>query len=195
MQEAVPLGTGAMAAVLGLDDADIEAACREAAQGAVVEPVNYNSPGQVVIAGEATAVARAIEVAKARGAKRAVPLPVSVPSHSSLMRGAAERLRERLIETPIAAPRIPYYSAVDARAHSDADDIRRTLVTQLASPVRWTETVRALLARSPGAVVECGPGKVLTSLNKRIEKRPDVAYLALEEPASIDAALAAVQKG
>ncbi|MGE0581690.1 MAG: ACP S-malonyltransferase [Steroidobacteraceae bacterium] len=193
MQEAVPLGTGAMAAVLGLDDAGIEAACREAAQGAVVEPVNYNSPGQVVIAGEAAAVARAMESAKARGAKRAVLLPVSVPSHSSLMRGAAERLRERLAGVAVSRPRIPYYSAVDAQAHTEPDDIRATLVAQLAQPVRWTTTVRALLDASLEVVVECGPGKVLTSLNKRIDKRPGVTCLAVEDPASIDAALAAAK--
>lgn len=193
MQEAVPLGTGAMAAVLGLEDAAVEAACREAAQGAVVEPVNYNSAGQVVIAGDAHAVARAIEVAKAAGAKRAVLLPVSVPSHSSLMRGAAERLKERLCDVAVVPPRIPYFSAVDARAHANPDDIRATLVTQLAHPVRWTATVRALLDASLLTVVECGPGKVLTSLNKRIDKRPGVACLAVEDPASIDAALAATQ--
>jgi [acyl-carrier-protein] S-malonyltransferase len=191
MQEAVPLGAGAIAAVLGLDDSEVEAACRDAAQGAVVEPVNYNSPGQVAIAGEAAAVARAIEAAKARGAKRAVLLPVSVPVHSSLMRGAAERLRERLATVSIAAPRIPYYSAADARAHGDPDDIRATLVMQLASPVLWTSTVRALLDASFATVVECGPGKVLTSLNRRIDKRPGASFLALEDPASIDAALAA----
>ncbi len=193
MQAAVPPGAGAMAAVIGLEDAQIEAACAEAAQGAVVEPVNYNSPGQVVIAGEAAAVERAIEAARARGARRAVLLPVSVPSHSSLMRGAAGQLRERLEEVVIVAPRIPFFSAVDARVHAQPADIRATLVTQLASPVRWTATVRALLDASLATVVECGPGKVLTSLNKRIDKRPGSAFLALEDPASIDAALAATK--
>lgn len=194
MQEAVPLGSGAMAAVLGLDDADIEAACREAAQGAVVEPVNYNSPGQVVIAGESAAVARAIEAAKARGAKRAVLLPVSVPSHSSLMQGAAQRLRERLEQVAIAPPRIPYYSAVDAQRHDDPDGIRAILVRQLASPVQWTTTVRTLIAAGMTTFVECGPGKVLTSLNRRIERAPGLAFHALEDPASIDAARAALQR-
>lgn len=193
MQEAVPVGTGAIAAVLGLDDAAIEAACREAAQGEVVEPVNYNSPGQIAIAGHATAVARAIEAAKARGAKRAVTLPMSVPSHSSLMRSAAERLGERLAGIPIVAPRIPYYSAFDARRHEDPQDIRATLVRQAASPVRWTSTVVALLDAQFGTLIECGPGKVLTSLNRRIDKRPGAAFLAIEDPASIDAALAAIQ--
>ncbi|MGD9599881.1 MAG: ACP S-malonyltransferase [Steroidobacteraceae bacterium] len=193
MQESVPVGVGAIAAVLGLDDAAIEAACREAAQGEVVEPVNYNSPGQIVIAGHATAVARAIEAAKARGAKRAVPLPMSVPSHSSLMRPAAARLGERLAGASIAAPRIPYYSAVDAKAHDEPDDIRANLVTQAASPVRWTATVVALLDAGYTTMVECGPGKVLTSLNRRIDKRPGTSFLALEDPASIDAARAAMQ--
>lgn len=193
MQEAVPAGTGAIAAVLGLDDAAIEAACREAAQGEVVEPVNYNSPGQIVIAGHATAVARAIEAAKARGAKRAVPLPMSVPSHSSLMRGAAERLGERLRGVALSAPCIPYYSAFDARAHQDPEDIRATLVRQAAGPVRWTATVLALLDAQFGTLVECGPGKVLTSLNRRIDKRPGATFLAVEDPASLDVALAAIQ--
>lgn len=193
MQEAVPVGSGAMAAVLGLEDADIEAACLDAAQGAVVEPVNYNSPGQIVIAGESAAVARAIEAAKARGAKRAVLLPVSVPSHSSLMRGAAERLRERLEHVQVAPPRIPYYSAVDAQRHDDPDAIRAILVRQLASPVHWTTTVRALIAAGMTTLVECGPGKVLTSLNRRIERAPGLAFHALEDPASIDAARAAMQ--
>lgn len=195
MQEAVPLGSGALAAILGLDDADVELACREAAQGDVVEAVNYNSPGQIVIAGNSAAVARAIDAARARGAKRAVLLPVSVPVHSSLMRSAAERLRERLAATAIATPRLPYFSAVDAREHTEAADIRANLVTQLASPVRWTLTVRALIAAGLRTIVECGPGKVLTSLNRRIEKQTGLAYLALDDAASIDAALAATQEG
>lgn len=193
MQESVPVGVGAIAAVLGLDDEAIEAACREAAQGEVVEPVNYNSPGQIVIAGHATAVARAIEAAKARGAKRAVPLPMSVPSHSSLMRPAAVRLGERLASAVIETPRIPYFSAVDAGRHSDPDDIRTNLVTQAASPVRWTATVVALLDAGYTTMVECGPGKVLTSLNRRIDKRSGTVFLALEDPASIAAACAATQ--
>ncbi|GMU70073.1 MAG: malonyl CoA-acyl carrier protein transacylase [Steroidobacteraceae bacterium] len=193
MQEAAPLGSGAVAAVLGLENADVEAACHEAAQGAVVEPVNYNSPGQIVIAGESAAVARAMEAAKARGAKRTVLLPVSVPVHSSLMQGAAKRLGEKLEHVAIAAPRIAYYSAVDARRHDDPDEIRALLVTQLASPVQWTDTVRALIAAGMTTLVECGPGKVLTSLNRRIERAPGLAFHALEDPASIDAARAAMQ--
>jgi [acyl-carrier-protein] S-malonyltransferase len=195
MQAAVPAGSGAMAAILGLDDAVVEAVCREASAGAVVEAANFNSPGQVVIAGESAAVARAIELAKARGAKRAVILPVSVPSHSSLMRGAAERLRERLAAVTLRAPGIRYLSAVDAAQHEAPDDIRGLLVRQLSGPVRWTDTVRALAAGGLAQVIECGPGRVLTGLNRRIERRPGLEFLALEDPASIDAALAATSGG
>jgi len=190
MQAAVPAGSGAMAAILGLDDAAVEAACREAAQGEVVEPANYNSPGQVVIAGAAAAVQRAIAAAKARGAKRAVLLPVSVPSHSSLMQGAAVRLQERLAALEVRVPKIRYLSAVDARPHEDPQEIRALLVRQLSSPVRWSQTLSALSA-GLAQVIECGPGKVLTGLNRRIEKRADLTFLALEDPASLDAALAA----
>jgi len=190
MQAAVPAGSGAMAAILGLDDAAVEAACREAAQGEVVEPANYNSPSQVVIAGAAAAVQRAIGAAKARGAKRAVLLPVSVPSHSSLMQGAAVRLQERLAALEVRVPKIRYVSAVDARPHEDPQEIRALLVRQLSSPVRWSQTLSALSA-GLAQVIECGPGKVLTGLNRRIEKRADLTFLALEDPASLDAALAA----
>jgi [acyl-carrier-protein] S-malonyltransferase len=191
MQEAVPAGTGAMAAILGLEDQAVEAACREAAQGQVVECANFNSPGQIVIAGEAAAVARALELAKARGAKRAVLLPVSVPSHTSLMKGAAARLKERLAATEVQAPQIRYLSAVDALAHQEPDDIRALLVRALSSPVRWSDALRALVAGDIAQVIECGPGKVLTGLNKRIEKRPGLEYFALEDTASVGAALAA----
>jgi [acyl-carrier-protein] S-malonyltransferase len=193
MQQAVPAGTGAMAAILGLADADIEAACAEAAQGAIVEPANFNSPGQVVIAGEAAAVARAIEAAKARGAKRAVLLPVSVPAHSSLMRAAAQRLAERLRSLRLARPEIRYVSAVDAAAHEDPEDIRALLVRQLSSPVRWTDTLRAVSGAPIAQVIECGPGKVLTALNRRIERRDGLSFLALEDPASLEAALKATR--
>jgi [acyl-carrier-protein] S-malonyltransferase len=189
MQEAVPAGSGAMAAILGLGDEAVAAVCREAAQGAVVEPANFNSPGQVVIAGATAAVQRAIEAAKAAGAKRAVVLPVSVPSHSSLMRGAAERLRERLGTLEVRAPRIPYISAVDARAHADPQELREVLSRGLSSPVRWTQTLRAVSARSVAQVIECGPGRVLTGLNRRIERREDLSFLALEDPAALDTAL------
>ncbi|MFO1402328.1 MAG: ACP S-malonyltransferase [Steroidobacteraceae bacterium] len=189
MQQAVPAGAGAMAAVLGLDDAEVEASCAEAAQGEVVEAVNYNSPGQIVIAGQAGAVERAIAAAKARGAKRAVTLPVSVPSHSSLMRGAADRLRERLAGMDVRPPQIRYVSAVDAAEHAEPADIVAILVRQLASPVRWSATVAALTARGATRLVECGPGKVLTALNRRIERRPEIQCAALEDAASLAAAV------
>jgi [acyl-carrier-protein] S-malonyltransferase len=195
MQEAVPAGSGAMAAIIGLDDEAIEAACREAAQGAIVEAANFNSPGQVVIAGEKAAVQRAIEAARARGAKRAVTLPVSVPSHTSLMRGAAERLGERLRSLELRAPRIRYVSAVDASAHERPDEIRELLVRQLSNPVRWSDTLRALSAGAIAQVIECGPGKVLTGLNRRIEQRANLDFLALGDPASMDAALTATRGG
>lgn len=191
MQEAVPAGAGAMAAILGLDDAQVIAACREAAQGGVVEAVNFNSPGQVVIAGAREPVERAIEVAKRLGAKRAMALPVSVPAHSSLMSSAGQRLGERLATVDLRAPRIRFVSAVDAAPHDDPADLRRLLVRQLSSPVRWTDTVRALAAGGIGTVIECGPGKVLTALNRRIER--GLQYLALEDAESVQAALAAVQ--
>jgi [acyl-carrier-protein] S-malonyltransferase len=193
MQQAVPAGSGAMAAILGLEDAQIEAACAEAAQGAIVEPANFNSPGQVVIAGDAAAVARAIAAAQARGAKRAVLLPVSVPAHSSLMRAAAQRLAERLGALELARPKIRYVSAVDAAAHEEPQDIRALLVRQLSSPVRWTDTLRAVSAAPIAQVIECGPGKVLTALNRRIERRDGLSFLALEDPASLQAALTATR--
>jgi [acyl-carrier-protein] S-malonyltransferase len=194
MQEAVPLGTGAMAAILGLEDADVEQACREAAAaGEVVEAANFNSPGQVVIAGQTAAVQRAIEVAKARGAKKAIPLPVSVPSHSSLMRGAGQRLGERLASMEIRAPRIQCLSPVDIAPHHEPAQIRAHLSQQLSRPVQWWATVRAIAKADVGQIVECGPGKVLTALNRRIEKRPGLEFMPLEDPASVDAALAATQ--
>jgi [acyl-carrier-protein] S-malonyltransferase len=198
MQEAVPAGTGAMAAILGLEDAEVEAACREAAAaggpGSVVEAANFNSPGQVVIAGETAAVERAIAAAKARGARRAVLLPVSVPSHSSLMRGAAERLRGRLSATALQAPRMRYVSAVDAAVHSEPQEIRELLVRQLSSPVRWTETLRAISEMGVEEIIECGPGRVLTGLSRRIGRRAGLEFLALEDPAAIGAALEATRE-
>ena len=191
MQEAVPAGSSAMAAILGLDDEAVIAACLEATEGGVVEAVNFNCPGQVVIAGDAAAALRAIDRAKARGAKRAVTLPVSVPSHSSLMRGAGEKLRSKLATLTVRTPSIPYVSAVDARAHLEPADIAEVLVRQISSPVRWTDTLRALIGRGVAQVIECGPGKVLTTLNRRIERGADVSFLAIEDPASIDTALSA----
>lgn len=194
MQEAVPAGSGAMAALLGLEDEEAESACAEAeAAGGVVEAVNFNSPGQVVIAGERDPVLRAIEIAKARGAKRAVELPVSVPAHSSLMRVAGARLGERLANTEIRAPRIRFVSAVDARTHSDPDDLRALLVSQLSSPVRWTNTVASITTGlGIKTVVECGPGQVLQGLVKRIERRRETRTFALDDADSFNAATAAL---
>jgi [acyl-carrier-protein] S-malonyltransferase len=193
MQQAVPAGTGSMAAILGLEDADIEAACREAAQGEVVEAVNFNSPGQVVIAGQAAAVQRAIEAAKARGAKKAVALPISVPSHSSLMRAAGQRLGERLAGVEIRSPRIPCLSPVDVSTHDQPAEIRAHLSQQLSRPVQWWASVRAIAKLNVNQMVECGPGKVLTALNRRIEKRPGLEFLALEDPASVETAFTATR--
>jgi len=188
MQRAVPEGSGAMAAILGLDDAEVESACAQASQGEVVQAVNFNSPAQVVIAGHAAAVERAMTLAKQRGAKRAVLLPVSVPAHSRLMAEAAQQLSLRLDEIDVRAPVYRYVSAVDAAEHCEPADIRATLVRQLASPVRWGQTVRSLLALAPN-LVECGPGKVLTGLNRRIERSANC--YALEDPDSLAAAVAA----
>lgn len=190
MQEAVPAGVGAIAAVLGLEDEQVATACREAAQGEVVEPVNFNSPGQLVIAGHAAAVQRALEACKAMGAKRALLLPMSVPAHSSLMQRAADQFAATLQAASLAEPAIAYWSPVDARAHRTAADIRSLLVGQLASPVRWSALVRALVEAGLGRLVECGPGKVLTGLNRRIDKRPEVQCLALQDAAAIQAAMA-----
>ena len=194
MQQAVPIGQGAMAAVLGLDDAEVEAACAEAAGSEVVEAVNFNAPGQVVIAGHATAVARAIEVAKGRGAKRAVLLPVSVPSHSSLMRGAAERLAGKLATTELRRPLVPDVYTVDVRRHADPEGIRVALKEQLYKPVRWADTVRAMLASGVTTIVECGPGRVLTSLNRRVARDPGLTLLAVDDPESLARVLAASQE-
>jgi [acyl-carrier-protein] S-malonyltransferase len=188
MQQAVPEGVGAMAVVLGIEDQQIEAVCAESGQGEVVEAVNYNSPGQVVIAGHAAAVQRALALARQRGAKRAQLLPISVPAHSSLMREAAHRLEQRLAQIEVRRPNCRYVSAVDATEHSEPQDIRATLVRQLASPVRWPQTVRALLPAA-STLIESGPGRVLTSLNRRIER--SASCFALEDPESLAAALAA----
>jgi [acyl-carrier-protein] S-malonyltransferase len=187
MQSAVPEGFGAMAAILGLDDDAVRAACAEAAAGEVVEAVNLNSPGQVVIAGNKAAVERAMALAKERGAKRALPLPVSVPSHSSLMLPAADKLLAHLQGIAIAAPTIPVLHNTDVQSHSDAAAIRAALAKQLHTPVRWVETVQALKAAGIERVVECGPGKVLAGLTKRIDD--SLAAVALVDEASLQAAL------
>jgi [acyl-carrier-protein] S-malonyltransferase len=192
MQQAVPAGSGAMAALLGLEDADVIAVCAEAAAaGGVVEAVNFNSPGQVVIAGERAAVLRAIEMAKGRGAKRAVELPVSVPSHSSLMKPAGEKLAQKLASIEVRPPGLRYLSAVDAQEHRDPADIRALLVKQLSSPVRWTTTTAALTAAGAKAIFECGPGGVLAGLVKRITRGTDTQTVALDTPESFQAAAAA----
>ena len=170
MQQAVPAGTGGMAAILGLEDADVLAACAEAAQGEVVSAVNFNAPGQVVIAGAAAAVERAIEVCKAKGAKRAMALPVSVPSHCDLMRPAAERFADSLLAAAWKAPEIALVQNVSAAIVEDLDVLKRDLLAQLYSPVRWVETIVALGERGVTDLVECGPGKVLSGLNKRCVK-------------------------
>lgn len=189
MQDAVPMGQGAVAAVIGLDDEAVIAACAEAAQGEVVEASNFNAPGQVVIAGVTGAVSRAIDAAKARGSRRAVQLPLSVPTHTSLMRPAGSVLRERLATAAFSTPLKRYFSSVDARERLDASEIRELLGRQLSAPVLWSATVRALVLAGATRFVECGPGKVLTGLNRRIEKRADLQYLALEDPASMAAAI------
>jgi [acyl-carrier-protein] S-malonyltransferase len=168
MQEAVPVGTGAMAAILGLADAEIIAACEEAAQGDVVAAVNFNSPGQVVIAGSKAAVERACEACKARGAKRAMLLPVSVPSHCALMRPASDKLKQKLDTIVINTPVIPVLHNADVAAYSDAVQIKDALVRQLYEPVRWVETIAKMANDGITIIAECGPGKVLAGLNKRI---------------------------
>ncbi len=190
MQDAVGPGVGAMAAIMGADDAAVSEACREAAQGEVVEPVNFNAPGQVVIAGHKTAVERAIAAAKARGAKRGVLLPVSAPFHSSLLKPAAELLAQRLAQINIISPAIAVLHNVDVAEHPTPDAIRAVLARQAASPVRWSDTTRAFAARGVTHVVECGPGKVLCGLVRRIDER--LAAFALNDRASIDEARAAL---
>ena len=187
MQAAVPEGVGAMAAILGLDDDVVRAVCLEAAAGDVVEAVNLNSPGQVVIAGSRTAVERAMALAKENGAKRALPLPVSVPSHSSLMLPAAEKLLTYLQDVAIASPAIPVLHNTDVETHSSPEAIRVALAKQLHTPVRWVETVQAIKAAGTERLIECGPGKVLAGLAKRIDDR--LPSVALVDEASFAAAL------
>jgi [acyl-carrier-protein] S-malonyltransferase len=190
MQAAVPQGQGAMAAIIGLEDMDVEGACADAAEGGVVEAVNFNAPGQVVIAGDSAAVDRAIEAATARGAKRALRLAVSVPAHSSLMLPAAEELRQRLAGTALVEPRGTAVYGVDVKVHAKPDQIRAALVRQLHTPVYWAATLRTMIAGGATQILECGPGKVLTALNRRIDKNRDLKMLALEDPASFQEALA-----
>jgi len=191
MQEAVAPGEGAMAAVLGMEDDAVRSVCADAADGDVLSAVNFNSPGQVVIAGNTAAVERATVLAKERGAKRAIVLPVSVPSHCSLMESAAEKLQQRLDTISINTPNVPVINNVDVDAPSDADQIKQALVKQLSNPVRWVETINRLSSDGIDVVVECGPGKVLAGLNKRINK--EFPAYPLFDTASITAALEAVK--
>ncbi|AXW88837.1 [acyl-carrier-protein] S-malonyltransferase [Lonsdalea britannica] len=187
MQEAVPENTGAMYAIIGLDNDTIAAACAEAAQGQVVSPVNFNSPGQVVIAGNKEAVERAGAACKAAGAKRALPLPVSVPSHCALMEPAARNLAEALENVTFNAPQIPVVNNVDVRAETSPEAIRSALVRQLSNPVRWTECVEYIAAQDVQKLLEVGPGKVLTGLTKRIVDT--LTASAVNDSASLSTAL------
>ncbi|WP_456445579.1 ACP S-malonyltransferase [Thiolapillus sp.] len=189
MQQAVPAGQGAMAAILGLDDAAVTALCQEAAQDEVAEAVNFNSPGQVVIAGNKAAVERAISLAKDAGARRALLLPVSVPSHCALMKPAAEELAAMLSGVDVQMPVIPVLHNVDVAAADSADAIRDKLVKQLYQPVRWVETIQAMKAQGVEQLLEPGPGKVLTGLGKRIDKT--LTFLPVLDPASLEKALEA----
>lgn len=191
MQEAVPAGEGAMAALLGLEADAVREACAEAAQGEVVEAANLNAPGQIVIAGARAAVERAIESAKARGAKRAMLLPVSAPFHCALMRPAAERLAERLATVDVRTPSIAVLNNVDVATCTDPTQIRDALVRQAFSPVRWIESVQAMAARGVSPVIECGPGKVLAGMTKRIAK--EVEGGSIHDAASLEQMIAAVR--
>ncbi len=190
MQEAVPAGTGAMAAILGLDDDQVREVCAEGAQGEVAEAVNFNSPGQVVVAGNADAVSRVAELAKAAGAKRALLLDVSVPSHCALMKPAADRLAEAMQSLSFNAPQIPVLHNVNVQPASDPASIQRLLVEQLFSPVRWVETVQAIAGRGAEVVIEAGPGKVLTGLIKRIDK--SLTALPEFDPTTLETAVEAI---
>ncbi|WP_194721509.1 ACP S-malonyltransferase [Noviherbaspirillum malthae] len=190
MQEAVPVGQGGMAAILGLSDNDVRAACEEAAQGQVVEAVNFNAPAQVVIAGHKAAVERACEAAKAKGAKRALALPVSAPFHSSLLKPASDRLREYMQALTFSAPQIPLINNVDVAIVNDAAAIKDALVRQAASPVRWVESVQKMAAEGVTHVVECGPGKVLAGLTKRING--DLIGEAITDQASLEKVLESI---
>lgn len=191
MQEAVPAGQGAMAALMGLEADAVRAACAEAAHGEVVEAANLNAPGQIVIAGAVAAVQRATEVAKAKGAKRAVMLPVSAPFHCALMKPAADRLKARLAEIQVNAPKIPVLNNVDVAVVTDPDAIRDALVRQAFSPVRWIETIQAMAGKGLGHVFECGPGKVLAGMTKRIAG--ELQGGAIADAAGLQLALEAVR--
>ncbi|MBY0239274.1 MAG: ACP S-malonyltransferase [Burkholderiaceae bacterium] len=188
MQEAVPVGQGTMAAILGLSDDDVRAACAEAAGAEVVEPVNFNAPAQVVIAGHVAAVERACELAKAKGAKRALKLPVSAPFHSSLLKPASDRLRDYMAGIAFSAPQIPLINNVDVAIESDPAAIKDALVRQAASPVRWVESMQRVAADGITQVIECGPGKVLMGLAKRIDG--NLVGSAIYDQATLDSIIA-----
>lgn len=191
MQQAVPVGQGGMAAVLGLDDDVVRKVCTEAAQGEIVEAVNFNAPAQVVIAGHQAAVARACELAKAAGAKRALMLPVSAPFHSSLLEPAAKVLADALAKVEVRAPAIPLVNNVDVACPTEPAQIRDALVRQAWHAVRWVETIQYMKSAGITHVVECGPGKVLSGLVKRIDR--DLQVLSITDPASLDETLAALR--
>lgn len=190
MRDACPGGQGKMAAILGMEDDAIKAVCAEAAQGKVVQAVNFNAPGQVVIAGHSSAVDRAIELAKQKGARKAMPLAVSVPCHSDLMRAASEELAAKLAATPINAPHIPVVNNVDAQIELDPARIREKLVVQLYSPVLWVDSVKTMAAKGVTQMVECGPGKVLSGMNKRIVR--ELATFNVLDVASLESTRAAL---
>jgi [acyl-carrier-protein] S-malonyltransferase len=191
MQHAVPEGVGGIAAILGLDDDAVRAVCKEAAQNEVLEAVNYNSPGQVVIAGNRTAVERGMELAKARGAKRAIMLPMSVPSHCLLLKGASEKLAAYLQNVPMQIPAIPVIQNADVKSFADTTSIKEALVRQLYMPVRWVETIQYFGTQGITHNIECAPGKVLVGLNKRIDTNQQA--LTLNDGAALHAALAAIK--
>jgi [acyl-carrier-protein] S-malonyltransferase len=184
MQQAVPEGVGGMAAILGLDDDIVATICRDITSQnneESLEPANYNSPGQIVIAGHKNAILRGIEMAKAQGAKRAIMLPMSIPSHCSLMKPAAEKMKQQLQQVALQSPKIPVLHNADVKTHSDAADIKEILVRQLTAPVRWVDTIKAFAASGITHVVECGPGKILAGLNKRIDQNLQQLSLADSE--------------
>lgn len=180
MQEAVPVGTGAMAAIVGLDETEVVSICKKAAHEEILSPANYNSIGQVVIAGHVGAVNRAVELAKQKGAKIAKLIPISVPSHCALMKSAAQRLAEKLADVKFSSPKIPVIANFDVRAHASAESIRHALIEQLTHPVRWVETIQFIWNQGVKCLLECGPGKVLTGLNKRII--PEIVTHPMGEP-------------
>lgn len=190
MQQAVPEGVGGMAAILGMDDEIIEAICRDITNQnseESLEPANFNSPGQIVIAGHKNAILQGIELAKSKGAKRAIMLPMSIPSHCSLMKPAADSMRQQLAHVAMQPPHIPVLHNADVKTHSDAADIKEILIHQLTSPVRWVDTVKAFAANGVTHVVECGPGKVLAGLNKRID--PNLQQLSLADGEAVKQAI------